>query len=124
MTVDEALQIENFMEDYASPEDRDEAIHVLAAEVQRLRELNLIYGRQDSTNRFIIANHELSLAHLYKENQKVREGIESVRCLINNSSGVAGLHLNGDLAPWEDLQEGGHFETWLIAFNEAETSHS
>lgn len=30
--------------------------------------------------------------------------------LISESEGVAGLHLNGDLAPWDELLPGGRFE--------------
>lgn len=30
--------------------------------------------------------------------------------LISESDGVAGLHLNGDLAPWGELVAGGRFE--------------
>ena len=52
--------------------------------------------------------------------QKLNKAIESVRGLINQSEGVAGLHLNGDIATWEELQRGGRFEERLIDFNEAE----
>ena len=39
------------------------------------------------------------------------EGLASdIHSLIHESSGVAGLHLNGDLAPWHDLEAGGRFE--------------
>ena len=34
-------------------------------------------------------------------------------CLINDSTGVYGLHLNGDPAEWDDLLTGGRFEEWL-----------
>ena len=34
--------------------------------------------------------------------------------LMAQSTGVAGLHMNGDLAPWEELVEGGRFEEWLL----------
>jgi hypothetical protein len=49
----------------------------------------------------------------------LRKGVEAVSCLIDNSHGVSGLHLNGDDAPWAELREGGRFETWLLAFDEA-----
>lgn len=40
--------------------------------------------------------------------------------LIAESEGVAGLHLNGDVAPWSDLLSGGRFEEWLgTAFDRA-----
>lgn len=50
----------------------------------------------------------------------IKRGIESVRALINDSSGVYGLHLNGDPAPWSELEFGGRFEEWLSIFDEAE----
>lgn len=33
-----------------------------------------------------------------------------IQGLISESDGVAGLHLNGDIAPWGELEEGGRFE--------------
>ena len=47
-------------------------------------------------------------------------GIEAVRALMNDSHGVAGLHLNGDVATWEELEENGRLWEWLISFNAAE----
>jgi hypothetical protein len=38
--------------------------------------------------------------------------------LIEDSEGVAGLHHNGDVAPWESLLEGGEYEAWLRVFDE------
>ena len=32
--------------------------------------------------------------------------------LVAESYGVTGLHRNGDVAPWNELLEGGHFEEW------------
>ena len=54
-----------------------------------------------------------------KDAERMKEGLDAVEVLIDNSSGVAGLHLNGDLALWSDLRTGGHFEAWLLAFDEA-----
>jgi len=50
----------------------------------------------------------------------LKRGIESVRDLIEDSVGVAGLHMNGDIATWNELEEGGRFEEWLMLFNDAE----
>ena len=47
-------------------------------------------------------------------------GIKSVRGLMNESQGVAGLHLNGTIATWEDLGEKGRSWEWIFAFHEAE----
>lgn len=43
----------------------------------------------------------------------------SINDLIESSEGVAGLHLNGDVASWGSLRVGGRFESWLIEFDEA-----
>jgi hypothetical protein len=36
-----------------------------------------------------------------------------VEDLVSESAGVAGLHRNGDLAPWGTLTDGGQHEDWL-----------
>ena len=33
---------------------------------------------------------------------------------------VAGLHMNGEIAPWADLLPGGEFEEWLYSLEAAE----
>ena len=47
------------------------------------------------------------------EVERLRKGIAAVSSLIADSSGVYGLHLNGDPAPWDELLSGGRFEEWL-----------
>lgn len=63
---------------------------------------------------------------LNKERDQLREkvkvlqaGVLAVNCLIADSYGVAGLHMNGDIAEWNSLRIGGQFESWLIEFDEA-----
>jgi hypothetical protein len=66
--------------------------------------------------------HYLSLElarTLERELAVARKGLEAVESLINESRGVSGLHLNGDLAPWDELRTGGRVEEWLIAFDDA-----
>lgn len=36
-----------------------------------------------------------------------------IDALMADSEGVAGLHRNGEVAPWSDLQEGGQYADWL-----------
>ena len=55
-----------------------------------------------------------------EEIERLRKGIAAVRNLINESHGVYGLHLNGDIALWGELEHGGQFEEWLLDFNAAE----
>lgn len=52
--------------------------------------------------------------------KKLIAGLHAVRGLINESEGVYGLHLNGDVSPWAELEQGGRYEEWLRDFNEAE----
>lgn len=46
-------------------------------------------------------------------------GLRAVEALMDESYGVAGLHLNSDIAPWGDLRTGGQYEEWLLAFDAA-----
>ncbi|MES3674400.1 hypothetical protein QC589_00435 [Halomonas elongata] len=42
--------------------------------------------------------------------------------LANSSDGVAGLHLNGDVATWDELFPGGRNEEWLMSFGDEPTA--
>ena len=80
----------------------------LEAEVEELRMVRraLVLDNRDKTN------------HVRELQARVRgleAAVAAVRNLINNSEGVAGLHLNGDVAPWDELMEGGDYEVWLGA---------
>lgn len=62
------------------------------------------------------------LAHveaLAAEIERLRAGLRAVSDLIDESHGVAGLHLNGAVAPWGDLRTGGRYEEWLVSFDDA-----
>lgn len=59
------------------------------------------------------------LEQLAAENLVLRAGLQAIADLIADSYGVAGLHLNGDVAPWAELRTGGRFEAWLLAFDDA-----
>lgn len=63
-----------------------------------------------------------TVLNLQEENAVLKKGIAAVRSLMNESDGASGLHLNGDMADWESLCEGGRFEGWLIDFNKAENT--
>lgn len=39
--------------------------------------------------------------------------LKDVDDLMGSSEGVAGLHHNGELAPWSELAEGGQFSDWI-----------
>lgn len=59
------------------------------------------------------------LAAAEARNVTLQKGIDAVQSLINESHGVAGLHLNGDVATWSSLLAGGEYEEWLREFSEA-----
>lgn len=50
---------------------------------------------------------------------RYKKGLRAVQELIDESKGVAGLHLNGDVADWDELLAGGRFEEWLRDFSAA-----
>lgn len=47
------------------------------------------------------------------------QGILEIEELMNESKGIYGLHLNGDVSPWEELRSGGKYEEWLNKFEVA-----
>ena len=55
----------------------------------------------------------------YCEIEILRKGIDAVCQLMAQSQGVTGLHLNGDVATWDDLRTGGKMEEWLVEFDVA-----
>lgn len=50
-----------------------------------------------------IDNLEAKCAALAVGNAAMHETIEAVRSVADNSSGIAGWHLNGDIATWEEI---------------------
>ena len=66
------------------------------------------------------------LTDLQKKNDELRAKVvkyesvlNSVIDLIDSSTGVAGLHQNGEVAEWDSILAGGNFEEWLIDLSEA-----
>ncbi len=73
-------------------------------------------------SRYKLATKETLLKRidqLESEVSTLNAAITNVADLIDNSDGVLGLHQNGDIAGWDELLEGGHFEEWLIDFSKA-----
>lgn len=59
---------------------------------------------------------------MYVSDEVVRKlvlAILDMRDLISCSDGVIGLHMNGDSAPWEELEAEGRFEEWLGSLDPA-----
>lgn len=62
---------------------------------------------------------DIEIAELRQQLAEAQKGLIAVAMLINESTGVAGLHLNGDVAMWSELRKGGRFEEWLSDFDAA-----
>lgn len=62
----------------------------------------------------VITDAAGKLIELEQQRDKLLAALEGlagdIQSLIHESSGVAGLHLNYDLAPWYELEAGGRFE--------------
>ncbi|MCY6405462.1 hypothetical protein OXV02_10735 [Escherichia coli] len=85
-------------------------VRCLAAqlEVQLVRANELAEDQQKAIESIKQADAAVKLAHekfsaLAAENAAMHETIEAVRSVADNSSGIAGWHLNGDIATWEEI---------------------
>ncbi|HFI1781317.1 TPA: hypothetical protein ACGPIW_002511 [Escherichia coli] len=77
-------------------------------EVQLVRANALAEDHQKAIESIKQADTDVKLAHekfseLAAENAAMHETIEAVRSVADNSSGIAGWHLNGDIATWEEI---------------------
>lgn len=77
-------------------------------EVQLVRANALAEDQQRAIESIKQADAAVKLAHekfsaLATENAAMHETIEAVRSVADNSSGIAGWHLNGDIATWEEI---------------------
>ena len=77
-------------------------------EVQLVRANALTEDQQKAIESIKQADAAVKLAHekfsaLAAENAEMHETIEAVRSVADNSSGIAGWHLNGDIATWEEI---------------------
>ncbi|HAM0135999.1 TPA: hypothetical protein H7Y65_000825, partial [Escherichia coli] len=77
-------------------------------EVQLVRANALAEDQQKAIESIKQADAAVKLAHekfsaLAAENAVMLETIEAVRSVADNSSGIAGWHLNGDIATWEEI---------------------
>jgi chromosome segregation ATPase len=59
------------------------------------------------------------IRELHRTKERLTAGIKAVATLIFESTGVAGLHLNDEIAPWTDLQTGGKYQEYLKDFDDA-----
>jgi hypothetical protein len=66
-----------------------------------------------------LKEQQATIQRLEAERLIMRKGLCAVDALIDNSKGIAGLHLNRDIAFWDQLQTGGKCESWLLDFDAA-----
>ena len=74
-------------------------------------EYNCVVEQRDALRDEVLA--------LRADNERLLKGLHAVDMLIGESYGVAGLHLNGDVASWGELRAGGRLEEWLCDFDAA-----
>ncbi|HBR8097457.1 TPA: hypothetical protein L9493_000957 [Klebsiella variicola subsp. variicola] len=73
-----------------------------------LQAVNELIASLESAGELSIREQKfLKLAKAFKqlaaENVAIRETIEAVRGVADNSSGIAGWHLNGEIAQWSEI---------------------
>ena len=90
-----------------------------AAEIERLTGDVAIFQGDYVKECELNIKHETTIAQQAALIEKCEKGLATVESLIDESKGVTGLHLNGDVALWTELREGGNNEGWLIEFDEA-----
>lgn len=91
----------------------------LQAELYELKQEIIDRNNAEKSLKQVVIDLDDELSEAKAEADRLRKAHNAVTGLIENSAGVFGLHLNGDVAPWETLQTGGQFEEWLIDFDKA-----
>ena len=54
---------------------------------------------------------------------RIEEGVIDIRAIVNESEGVAGYHLNGDIAKWDEILSGSLFETTEVDIKDRKNGH-
>lgn len=57
------------------------------------------------------------LEHAATLRAAAQRAFDDLEQLASESTGVCGLHLNGDDARWDELRAGGYYEEWLGSFD-------
>lgn len=74
----------------------------------------VMVSRQDEDRRILSVIWEAKDVPTEPVNARLLEALsallDDIEALIGESAGVYGLHLNGDVSPWSELEEGGRFE--------------
>ncbi|WP_297533003.1 hypothetical protein [Thalassolituus sp.] len=116
--VDAGLRQSYMLREFASKigiSDREDPLETLIGGWTRAAE-----AMRDSLNEHNRMWKEV-LQTRHEHRQMAAQNKRLINCfttLMEHSTGVAGLHLNGDVAPWSELTEGGRFEEWLLPLSE------
>jgi len=76
----------------------DERIRKLQNEITEL-------GDENTVLRVDAINYRSRIRELEARFNKAQKSLNFFLCLVNESNGIAGWHLNGDIAPWGDWQD-------------------
>ena len=79
---------------------RDRARWVGAVEMSEAAAFSAGYETADEASQAALAKAAIAALH-------------DIDDLVANSEGVSGLHLNGDMAPWSEIMDGGAYGAWL-----------
>jgi len=116
--VDAGLRLSYMLREFASKigiSDREDPLETLIGGWTRAAE-----AMRNSLNEHNRMWKEV-LQTRHEHRQMAAQNKRLINCfttLMGHSTGVAGLHLNGDVAPWSELTEGGRFEEWLLPLSE------
>ena len=97
--------VDEFLQLYCVAEEERKAVKGSPDQAQQAQQNQ--QGAQQDTDQ---DTDQAMLYSLVKSASKLSDDIHN---LIGESTGVSGLHRNGDEADWESLMKGGQFEEWL-----------
>ena len=69
----------------------------------RIEQIERLGAEKENAERSLVIAKE-RIEKLEAEKGVMLEALESMNYLINNSTGVVGWHLNGDIEPWEHTE--------------------
>jgi len=95
---------------------RNQKIDKLEKELQELKPVSRDHSKYCGKGLCEANAFKIEIRQLENKLQKYKDVVGEITDLINESSGVTGLHLNGEMADWDWLMN----NTWLEALNQLE----
>ena len=87
-----------------------EETEINAKQAKRIKELESGFSPELSVAMGLVKSQQTKLAKADAVILQAGTALQEVQDLISESSGVYGLHLNGDCSPWNEIEQGGRFE--------------